>query len=848
MRAVPSVSSLRRALEVRSYLLFERSNAFEELIVYKDWNTGTEVHFSIVETGNPTNARTNWRALGLTPWAWRYVSLRDGGWLPHFTFVLNRKGELRVTAQDKDGKSLRFPPKTRSEKINYSEFFVRWETPGVTFTPRFCVPQYSVRRPQTPFLPTTERPDRIFALGSTSLLFYPRDVRRRGEVQVEPVTGHTDADLAKQRRRRYSSTRHLRSDTSKGSEYVVGSSATGHEISSIDGEYAIAITIEDLQRSAAYNFTFTSTEVEEIIFDGNEVRKANWDEIELYVHHSPNVKVTAWARARAWRLKATFRVYEQNQAFVAALGEPLPAASKFRPLHATTSGASLLYLIGSLALLVIPGGWVVGLVLSVGEMAYTYSTGEDFFGNVVSPPEFAAMGLLGLVGAVSDVRGAVRAVSGATRALTEDASDAFRLAFRQFADEYETAVRGSIEAVEQAGSQPVVKVIASMSRTEQQVLSDLGRADLDPAEYLRRAGQLLSDQLSAVKSSRPQEFQLIVAETLEGLLTPDGRTLADDYLRAAYDAYLRNPRTKRPLEPITWLRRSRSAQVVRYMTAVFGDDYKSVIGIAQKVKGGQHVVVASESNIHEVFEFFDLAFESGLRPYAQLDALRKQSRFDPIRGLLRNCFEFEHPVELRFARNLDGRQTHKVVEKGKVRWVLDPKPDGHNVRDLFHAIIVARTPRHARLLGGRKVAESLEASALAYTQHPKTRITASWIPWGAEHLATPQEIADVICGTLLEVNFHQLARNPAEFETMISYLSHDFELMTDLINGARGTKYSYPVLTMSVDDLSPAMRPGHAGWPRFSKDKQGVWTIVNPGDVEKARANREAWAAKRRGE
>jgi hypothetical protein len=851
---VYSASKLRRFLEVRSFLDFGQRLAFAEKIVYKDWIKETEVHFDIVETGNPTSARTRWTTLGTTPWAWRYIPLTDDARLPHFLFVLNRRAKLTVTARDKDGREIRYPPTSRDDRVAasyFSEILVRQEPEAgkvlVPIVVRRCVPTYSILRPQIPFMPISARPDEIFELGTTSLLYYTRDVRdRRGEVRTEPVGGSTQNDLRTQISRRYSSTRHLRTDTSKGSEYVISSSVAGHVIVSVEGEYRAEIKIENLHYPADYNFEFFSHEIEEIIFDGHAVRKANWDRIELFVHHGPNVKVEAFAMTRPWVLETNIRVLKELVVgSVGFLGDPLPSRSKFEPLRSgSAAGAAFLYMIGSMALAFVPvWGWIAALALTAGEFVYTYNTRSDFFGQKVTPTEFAALGLLGIAGAVGDLVGAIR-IGSVSFSTTLELGYEFRIAFGHVRHEYDAVVRGSVEAVELAGDQAVAKLIASLPPVKQDVLAKLGIANLEPLEYLRRAGELLAEHLKILEKVNPEQYKLIVGSILEELLTPDGASFASDFLRSAYEAYLRNPNTKYPVNPITWMWKSKSTRVSRFLTSVLGPNYRQIIREMTTPAMGKRIVLATEQNIGEVVEFFDTMSALGLVPYKVLDDARKARNYDSIRGLLQDCFQFEHLLELRFARNLDGRQHFKVIERGRVRWVTDPNPLGVNVREEFVAIIAPRTRRHAVLLQSGGVLPP--RTGLRYTQQAKTRLTADRIPHGAEHLFTPQEIADQTCSALLELDFDLLGRSAGEVKKMMDRLEGDFKVLTDLINEVRGTRFDYPVLTESLDELNPALTPGGKGWPRVERDNRGARSIINLDEVDKARDDREVWARSRR--
>jgi hypothetical protein len=330
----------------------------------------------------------------------------------------------------------------------------------------------------------------------------------------------------------------------------------------------------------------------------------------------------------------------------------------------------------------------------------------------------------------------------------------------------------------------MAQLVASLPPHKQEVLARLGLAELAPPEYLSRAGELLSSQLAVLRNSNPEQYQIVVASILEGLLTPDGKSFASAYLREAYDSYKANPRTRQALDPISWIHRSQAEHVALYLTSVIGRDYRVVVREATRVAAGKSRVIATEENIAQVFSFYDKAFKLGLVPYKDLDNLRKSKDFDAIRALLQDCFQFEHPVELRFVRNLDGRQHFKVVEdNGRVRWALDMKPLEHDVENEFLALVVPRTQRHAVLMhGGGPLPEN---SALHYSQHPKTGEVASRIPHGTEHLFTPQEIADVTCATLFKAKFDRLATNPAQAAELMGLLQVDFNRMTRMINDVR---------------------------------------------------------------
>src|SRR5690606_6480464 len=134
--------------------------------------------------GNPVRARDEWLAFGSMPWAWRFTPPTERATLPVFELLLNRQARLTVRAFAADGKEFPFPPELRSDRVRFTDMFVRWQDPAARqrVVTRRCIPIVRVRRPQTAFLPISERPDRLFELGTTGLLHYPRDHRTRSGV------------------------------------------------------------------------------------------------------------------------------------------------------------------------------------------------------------------------------------------------------------------------------------------------------------------------------------------------------------------------------------------------------------------------------------------------------------------------------------------------------------------------------------------------------------------------------------------------------------------------------------------------------------------------------------------
>lgn len=856
---------LSKLLDVRSEVIAYR--LFRERIVYKDWPTETEIIITITQHRNPIVARDRWRVLGITPWAWRYTPLTDTS-KPNFTLILNRDAKYDIVGRTKDGFSFRI--ESEADRFKYKRYFsdfaeeIEWFERGAYghYVPSEpVVPHFNVLRPQYEFTPITQRPEQIHELVSEANIYFPRNPRTKdGQIRTVPIQGHGDSDLKRQvNGYRRSQRKNRRSPTwmgreYKGSEYTITSNGNGHIIRSVEGEYQFEIIPESDPASnitPAYNFEFTST--------SDTYRRElgvpyDWprDIVRLYVHHTWAVKVKKYVDESEYiDAKVLVRSGEPSQ--IGFLGEPIKDKNKYKELEENGNiAANLIFGLFSMSLLLIPGwGWVAALALSVGELVYVYNTGRDFFGDKISPKDLAVMGILCIAGIAADAVSAFRALKAIGLSVADDFDTAFQAAFRQLSHEYQGAAKGSLEAIESVGEHPVAKLIASLDEKLQKQLIDAANDLRSTDDYLRTISRLLDEQLRSLGASNLpkdiEKYEVIFRSLLEELLTPDGKTFATKFLRDSYEKFFANRRRIHYRSPLVWLHSQGSGSVIEFLEKALGKGYASRVRDALKVAKGKRITIATRENISLVYKAYDTIVGLGLRPYKELRDEWNKPIYDNIRSLMHDCFELEHPLELRFARNLTGVKIMKIhPETKKVSWVNEWNPMGIDVRDEFLAFLVPRTIRHAALLAEAPSGELKLLSALRYTQHPKTGRVRSLIPHGAEHLATPQEIADAVCTEILRLNFDKIGM-PGEISKIMDNLDNDFSLLTHLINTARSTDYKVPYLIRSLDEVDPAVVPGGKGWPQFSKDsKSGVWSIVNPDEVEGARAARQEWINKQK--
>lgn len=850
------IQKLIPLLEVRSYFDIGRTSGFSEKIVYKDWGIETEIHIDIILSGHPVSARRSWNDTGAAPWVWQYHQLEGEEMkhtqLPFFEIVLSQQANLKITVIGKNGKRFSLLTDKSFDRLAYFSTIFTWfevknrNRPSHLVRnnlPTACVPRFIIRRPQTLSSSLNLRADKFFELTNSSLLYFPRHNRTRADyVHTIVVEDYGKENLRKLiDRQLFFSKNRYRTETSKGSEYIISTTRTGHIIQAVSGEYTFSIDIDKLEDTAAYNFEFVSKEIDhKSFFDGNSVRPRNWDEVRLYIHHSSNVLIKVQALIKIYEYDVKVYVKKENSvASVTKFGEPIPNRNLFSRWKDPNSPPLLetLYTIGMFAIAFVPVyGWIAALALSVGELVYTYRTGKDFFNNKVPPTEFAIMGILGIVGAVIDVRSALRTAKLFKLKMADNFETNLRRSINQSQNEYEAATRGSVEAVENVGDHPIAKVIASLPEKKQVQLANITGRITTPVQYLRMVGKIITDHMSSLQNSDPDSFRLIMISILEELLAPDGKGLASEYLQRRFIVYIK--RTKNPnMDPLEWLHLSKSKPVRIFLMRAIGSNYRDLIKSAIRGKNGKNIVMATRENIKLVHTFYDEIFALGLVTYRELNNFRRRAKFNNIRALLKDCFQLEHPVELRFSRNLDGAQRIKDVDAdGKVRWVLDLEPHDVKVREESLAIIAPRTSRHAILLQSDGALHA--KSALNFSQHPKTRLVSELIPNGAEHLAEPQEIADAICMAILSVNFDKLASSPGAAKNLMSRLQVDFDRMTRLINKTRGTEFQYPKLILDFKNINPTLKPGGKGFPRFAKNRDGDWFITNLQDVIDARGNR----------
>jgi hypothetical protein len=846
MAVVMTREGLKKYLTVQSGVDTARG-FFSEKIIYTDWNTDTTIEITITKLGYPVIAREHWQVYAVTPWVWRYAPLT--GEFPRFVFFLPRDIKIAFIGRFQGSREFDVFSLSEAERQRYFSHFILDREPGSIFYRPSApvVPRFDILRPQVPFTFGPEH--RIYEQITESMLYFPRNVS--GAPKSIPIRNH-DPDKILQQARASRKTLKDRKHEEKivGSEYTITSFGNGHVIRSVEGEYQLEIIPRETQsnNTPAYNFEFESKPIS--LNFANVVLE--FDEVKLRVHHTDNVTVRKTVKSRPGLIVKVYLKKTSNPDDIGFLGEPLPP-NGFEELDEESNLAKNLLLgLFTASLILIPGwGWAAALAIEIGELAYVYHTGRDFFGDKVSPGELAFMGAFSILGITGDALAGFRRLSRSID-FSRDFDDVLSSAFRSYSYEYQLAERGSVEAVDSVGENPIAKLLASLSdsqrKTGLQALASVASSD----EFLTAFSKLLRNQLLLLETSDPEIFQKIVISMLEGLVTWDGKRFHHKFLQEQFERSLAHgKRTNTNIDPLTWLATHNSTKVVDpFLKNLMGDDYQNLIRAAIGIKKGVHnspkIIMATPDNISQVVDFYDAMFELGFLPYKLLRVEWEQAKYAAIKPLIQDTFQLEHLLELRFARNLDGIRIFKGIDKktGKPIWKPDPNPNFINVQKEFVAVIVPRTRRHASLLvGTSKVRKRIEETGLFYTQHPKTGNTDRIIPKGSEHLATPQEIADVISGELLRLNIDKLG----DINIIMDRLENDFIILTRLINEARGTKYKVPVLTRRMEDINPNMSAGNPKWFTVSRNKKtDGFEVRNLQELTEPRALREAWAEDQR--
>ena len=672
-------------------------------------------------------------------------------------------------------------------------------------------PQLIIHRVQhRSLLPDSDAVHWLRECGAYSVLHTPRNTAK--PVELTGKTAKQQRSAAEKILRRSGSQAKritLPFGGSKRSAYIVRSDGRGVQIRNVDGEYDIRLQVDDLYKPAAFSFEFGLT---------TNKKDAISDQLALKVHYNDNVRFKVDFDASILKLDVTIwsKKETQTRAVIPSLGqaiEPLTAKGwKQRGLKDFgPSTAEIAFRIASLGLVFLPFGPLIALALDLAEIAYTYHHGEDFFGNQVPPLE---LGLMGLGVALDVATGAVRVVRSASRSLdiSDEASAAMRTAFGQLDHEYQNAAAGTLQAVDAAAQHPLVQLIASLPKNQQQKAIKILNSRATPKKQWELLGPLLQQRLeSLAKDPKNPILRRLVHSTLQELVTSNGQSFKDALLHIAYQKYLKRTRKnpKAAKNPFDWLARTQAAEPVALLRQMLGENYQKLIktAIQKPRKARRTATLVTVENVGATFADFDKIAAQGLQKYSVLRKFWEQLD-EHVRDLFLDGFQLEHALEQRFLRNI-GRNL-KSYEFDALNHLM--------------TTIVPRNQRVAHAMFSHPRAPA-GVGKIAYTQTEKTRLAAERIPHGTEHLFDAQEIADMTAEVLMKLD--------ADTTFPLQQLYGDVMVLASSKNATR-----VPVIPLRRSELPKHGFDTSKGWPKIGRDKQGKPVILNLPEVIAARAAR----------
>lgn len=497
----------------------------------------------------------------------------------------------------------------------------------------------------------------------------------------------------------------------------------------------------------------------------------------FFIEHDGNVKIEVTpVEASSTRPILVFARRHGNSANVPAQGAPiLFSKDSFKQVEVPDTSKTSLVLAAQLvvetAMGFIP---VIGDLYQFGQLAYMCATGKDFWGNKVSHAEIVAYGALSLVAsgapiliAKASARASLKALKGAESiAGAMQTSNGVALA----------AMRQADEVVSRVGGNRLVRELNALAGPEREKILDpvldVLAATQDAAQASEKAAQLLQKGIAQAKAADETVSNAIDDIRAASLLSSDGKTFQNQYLRFEYDKYLAKA-GKNGADPLQWLGSgSRNPWVDKYCRTLFGEDYKKVIRGSLKRNSVPGTMTA------EHIAHYDKIIGKGVGNYATLG--RQAAK---VKGF-RQFFELDHVVEQRFLKRFF-EYTDAFAEGQAFTTFLVPK----------NAAVAAEMVKVAK-----------DSRLITYVHVVKTRMLSQRIPFGAEHLFNVQQVADATLYTLQKLG----AREYLDFGVFAA----DFKLL------AKAMKQPIPRLKTAAeltDDLFTAAK----GWPQVKSDNWG---------------------------
>lgn len=499
----------------------------------------------------------------------------------------------------------------------------------------------------------------------------------------------------------------------------------------------------------------------------------------FHIEHDGNVKIEVKpVDAKSTKPIKVYAKQHGNSANVPAQGDPMHFVKEsFKKVDVPDTANTSLVLATQLVVETLMGFVpVIGDLYQFGQLGYMCATGEDFWGNKVSHAQIVAYGALSLVGSGAPIlmqraamRSSLQALEGAESiAGGMQTSNGVALA----------AMRHVDDVVSHVGGNRLVREVNVLAQSQREKILgpvlDAVTSTKNAAQASENAAELLHNGIAAAKKADQVVSNAIDDIRTASMLTSDGKSFQNQYLRFEYDKY-RATVGKNAQNPLKWLASgSRNPWVDKYCRTLFGGDYKTIVRESLK----RNSVPATMTAKH--IKHYDDIMEKGVGNYGELG---RKAKAAGVTGF-RQFFELDHLVEQRFLKRF---------------------PDYTDAFAKGQAFSTFLVPKNAAV-AAEMVKVAKESRLITYVHVVKTRMLSRLIPFGAEHLYTVQQIADATLYTLQKLR----AREYLD----IAYLRTDFELL------AKAMKQTAPRLKTAAE-LTDDMFTAAKGWPQVKCDDWG---------------------------
>ncbi len=365
---------------------------------------------------------------------------------------------------------------------------------------------------------------------------------------------------------------------------------------------------------------------------------------------------------------------------------------------------------------------IVGVLYDIGQFAYAYATGKNFWGDRVNRTQLVLMGAFTAISLGLATASAVKTIQAiATQRQWQRLLEADALAeIKRAADS------GFIEAVGKIDAKTQTELVSLLQKFE------AGEAQL----------KVLLEKLNDVVGKA--YLQSVEQRLLRRVFNDEFSGFSHEKLSRAYNKYKSQPQFRtnpdRALDPASWAKRQTTGSARVALTEVLGDDYADIINRAIQTKKIPRKVTQAEISHYD-------KLAGRVEDYG---TLRNEAAKLPGFG---EVFEIDHVLEQRFWRN-NPNLTSAFDEKG-----------------LGLAFVVPKNEAIANQIFRRFWGEKIR-----YVHTSITAMLKEFIPHGAEPLFTVQQIWDAHAFVLESLGAHSsiMSRMLKDVQFMAEELGQSF--------------------------------------------------------------------------